>query len=797
MTLVLPDQPPAPDAPGLILLVGMHRSGTSLLGSLLPALGVAVPGELLEADRHNPAGYWERRDVTDLQERLLIDLGRWWPGATGAMPLPDQWLQSPFTRRAGQQLSKILRQEGATQNGPWAIKDPRSSLLLPLWRQVCSEIGMPLRLVHAVRDPAEVMLSLLRRDADTAGMTPIRAQQLWWHHNTRILQDGGDLPRLVVHYSRWFEPGAEQQLDQLSQFCAGRTPHTAAKQAALAQINPAHRRSKQRKPLPRPIHRRLRQLERALIGEEHPKTGEEQRRIPPAPRWRDQPPLPPPGPLPRLCRLEVVGYGATPCHWSVHAWLQRCPLPKGFQLSDDPRAPAVGLHLQPVELTERAGALRILRRYPMVLDPRPERVEQLRERGIRAFWLDAGAANNGWLENHFVAAAASQLFGLPDPKLLRQHGKVISLGSSGEPWERSLRPTVWCLPRFNDLYVPDADAARLLAGWLNTCQRSGLQLVRLQPTTYEQESLVFTALDQPDETTEDWLPPLLLSEATGPEEIETELAWRRSGQRTAQPIHTPQPLYDVVWERGSPGARVAICISLYNYADRVLAALDSAKRQTLHPIEVIICDDASSDNGASLVVTWLNQHGHHFQRALLVRHHHNSGLAAARNTAFSLTEADWCFVLDADNSLEPEAAALCLAVADTSPPTTAVVHPLVEIRSPDNHASQSEPVLLTQISWQSEQLLTGNQIDAMALIRRKHWQKVGGYTHIAGGWEDYDFWCKLIEAGLHGVLCPQRLAIYNQHASSMQASETRRRTNELKRSLQARHPWLELTTSHG
>ena len=69
--------------------------------------------------------------------------------------------------------------------------------------------------------------------------------------------------------------------------------------------------------------------------------------------------------------------------------------------------------------------------------------------------------------------------------------------------------------------------------------------------------------------------------------------------------------------------------------------------------------------------------------------------------------------------------------------------------------------------WQREQLRAGNVIDAMALVRRSAWEAVGGYSHIPGGWEDFDFWCKLIEADWHGVLYPQPLATYTQHGSSM------------------------------
>jgi len=94
--------------------------------------------------------------------------------------------------------------------------------------------------------------------------------------------------------------------------------------------------------------------------------------------------------------------------------------------------------------------------------------------------------------------------------------------------------------------------------------------------------------------------------------------------------------------------------------------------------------------------------------------------------------------------------------------------------------------------WQQELFKPGNYIDAMALVRRETWQAVGGYTHIPGGWEDFDFWCCLIDAGWHGVLCPQVLATYTSHGDSMRNSNTNQHTYRLSRLLQARHPWLEL-----
>jgi hypothetical protein len=243
----------------LLLIVGMHRSGTSLLGSLLPACGIAMPGPLIAGDPHNPEGYFERADVTALQEQLLIDLERWWPSPRGMQPLPEGWLQSRRGQEALQALIALLEPELARQQGPWAIKDPRSSLLLPLWQAACQQLGLPLQLLLAVRDPAEVMVSLVRRDQALTGMDGWRAQRLWWHHNAEVLSHAQHLPLQVISYGHWFEPrAADQQLQQL-------VPGSSQEQRlqALQAVKPEHRRSRQTHP-PGPIHTAVQQLHQRL-----------------------------------------------------------------------------------------------------------------------------------------------------------------------------------------------------------------------------------------------------------------------------------------------------------------------------------------------------------------------------------------------------------------------------------------------------------------------------------------------------------------------------------------------------
>ena len=935
----------------------MHRSGTSLLGSLIQALGVTTPGPLIHADEHNPEGYVERRDVTGLQEQLLVDLDRWWPAAAGDQALPAEWLHHPATIRTRDALRTILVEEASRQRGPWAIKDPRTSLLLPLWRELSTQLDIPLRLLLAVRHPAEVTDSLCRRDSDLAGMTPERAQRLWWRHNLAVLSGGDGLPLTVIDYSRWFAgpKEASRQLLQLRLACGlPNAPHTADPESlapALARIRPEHRRSQATAPLLPVVERlyqRLAQLSRhpgerrrhALLADLQEPRGRHPLQLPPAspvpldagpwfdpehyvaqrPDLRDHPtlrssaqllwhyfehgwrensllephPLFQPGHYRDHCRINGLECRVNPLRHFLElgAELGLAPNPlidldwmtsRGISL----RAPAQALHLgllhpwgaaaealhpdQPAAARERLqhwqqeglepeelaqltainpwpvppspvlkpltsaersirGAdphlwawhvwrqhlgsdvnlinlaplniegpardeLLALSRLQRVLDPDPDRVQQMIRLGIAADHLDVSAnpspvAPQDWLEDPTWLELASSELGLPPPACLAEPHALLVLGTGGEILDRQLQAPCFGLPGFDQLQVETHDQARALAAWLQTCQLQGIQLLRLNPTACERNLMAFEGLLRPHRS--DPLPVQYFTDSLDPAAIDEELAWRRAGCPPPQTPQTPQPSSELLWQHdGGQQPEAAVVISLYNYADRIEAALLSAWAQTLEPLELVIVDDASSDDGARRVQQWLERKGDRFARVRFLKHPTNSGLAAARNSGFAATISPWCYVLDADNILEPTALRRSLMVANGCSSTTAVVYPLVDIRYNDATGERSAG-LISRVSWQRQQFLAGNVVDAMALVRRSAWEAVGGYVHIPGGWEDFDFWCSLIDAGWHGVLCPERLAVYHRHSSSMLQQQTDRHVRRISRLLQARHPWLEL-----
>ena len=258
----------------------------------------------------------------------------------------------------------------------------------------------------------------------------------------------------------------------------------------------------------------------------------------------------------------------------------------------------------------------------------------------------------------------------------------------------------------------------------------------------------------------------------------------------ASSLITPAPACNILLDLAPLAAQrpvVAVVVSLYNYADCILETLETVAAQTLDGIELVVVDDASTDSSAAKVEQWLVENQAEFCGVRLLQHQNNAGLAAARNTGFASATTAWVWVQDADNPLAPRALEQSHRLAQCVDDQVAVVHPLLLTVPP---TASSQVFQGEGRPWQQSIFAASNAVDAMALIRRAAWEEVGGYVHIPGGWEDYDFWCSLIEAGWSGVQCPQPLGLYSVHQDSMTAKTALPNVRRLEHLLQSRHPWL-------
>lgn len=157
-----------------VVVLGMHRSGTSALCGALDLIGVDFGQHLMPATDANEKGHWEHEEIVRAHDSLLSSLGSWWDDDE---PLPSDWVEREITREARSRLLGILERDFA-QMPLFGIKDPRMCRLLPLWFPIFQALRVEPYFVLVVRHPWEVAESLAKRD----GIEHSRSYLLWLDH---------------------------------------------------------------------------------------------------------------------------------------------------------------------------------------------------------------------------------------------------------------------------------------------------------------------------------------------------------------------------------------------------------------------------------------------------------------------------------------------------------------------------------------------------------------------------------------------------------------------------------------
>jgi hypothetical protein len=140
-----------------VLVVGMHRSGTSAVAGAIGALGFAMPqqDDRMDWPESNPE-HWESLALAVHDDNLLDRLGGSWDAPPDLL---DGWERSSAISQLpdpGPVLAAAFPDQG-----PFVWKDPRLSLLLPYWRPLLPD---PLAVILIWRSPLAVANSLRKRD---------------------------------------------------------------------------------------------------------------------------------------------------------------------------------------------------------------------------------------------------------------------------------------------------------------------------------------------------------------------------------------------------------------------------------------------------------------------------------------------------------------------------------------------------------------------------------------------------------------------------------------------------------
>lgn len=188
----------------------------------------------------------------------------------------------------------------------------------------------------------------------------------------------------------------------------------------------------------------------------------------------------------------------------------------------------------------------------------------------------------------------------------------------------------------------------------------------------------------------------------------------------------------------APGAapvRFSVVIPCFDHGEFLVEAVASAERSLAEPYELIVIDDGSRQPRTLEVLAALEAAGYY------VVHQENRGLGAARNRGIEQATGAYILPLDSDNRLLPGFPDAAIRALDENPSVGVIYGDRLEF------GLRSGVVQVPEFDL--DLLLTGNYIDACAVIRKHLWSECGGFDSAMPyqGWEDWDFWISAAGCG--------------------------------------------------
>lgn len=211
-----------------ILVLGAHRSGTSLVTRVLNLLGAALPDRLVPANASNERGHWEPQALVALNDAILSEVGTTWDDWSGIVwdDLPQERTEAWIARLA----EAIAAEYGA--RSPLLLKDPRICRMLPLYDAALARLGIVTSHVIVLRDPAAAAASLAARD----DIVPASGALLWLRHLLDAEHITRGRRRIFVRYEDLLE-APDRSADRLAAFLHLETSE-AAQTAIRAFVTP-------------------------------------------------------------------------------------------------------------------------------------------------------------------------------------------------------------------------------------------------------------------------------------------------------------------------------------------------------------------------------------------------------------------------------------------------------------------------------------------------------------------------------------------------------------------------------
>ncbi|WP_018649206.1 MULTISPECIES: glycosyltransferase [unclassified Thioalkalivibrio] len=772
-----------------VIILGMHRSGTSALSRVLNLQGADIARNLLPPSENNRTGFWESRDLVELQDEVLNRLGQRWQSLHS---LPDRWWEREDIRELRARLRDYLEQDFADSN-LFVMKDPRMCRLMPLWEAVLSDFGARARVVIMLRHPAEVARSLeARRDMEVPYGVGLR---LWERYMLEAERSTRHLSRCFVSYDDLLADW-QQTVSDIAKRLGIAWPRSLSESCpeveAFLSEGHRHQRVLDDSGIPASVARLFQSLG-ALTGQPD-EDAENQLQARAAASAGE---------------LEAAsGLLESYDHWHWQSELRRRALVDQLREAESARSrmqrelDSVRARLQALgeqhnetrkRLNDQSAQLRLSHRERQRLQAekdalmrslswrvtgplrRLERLgrrtayarhlRELRQIGVKPTEFDTyeRLRDSGLFDRDYYLEQYSQVreSGL-DPLLhYLRHG--VSEGLKPNPWF----DTSWYIRRY-----PDVAAART---------HPLLHFVQHGATEGRNPGPGFNTLryfSRHPEVSGSGLNPLAhymahgggrANGSVGEDAADSEPAWSGPGgapagayqdfsgfdrlsiftltldapfseedRRVLGHMSGVQKHLAMRFEQTPSTALVSIVMPTHNRASCIAAAISSALAQSHERFELVIVDDGSTDATESVV------RGFDDERIRYFRMERNRGAAVARNLGLEKARGKFVTYLDTDNTMEPDFVRILLGVLESEPEFDMVYCAQSLLRGTGEGAIQ-EGVRFAQFS--RSLLENRNFIDLGAILhRRELTERIGGFNESMRRLMDWEFLLRATEA---------------------------------------------------
>ncbi|KCZ85712.1 hypothetical protein HAD_08505 [Hyphomonas adhaerens MHS-3] len=177
----------------VVLVLGMHRSGTSAVTGLVSKLGVGLPEHLLAPQADNERGFFESEDIVMAHERLFAAIGTTWSGLDDLDGVENTPAGKAFIKEM-----RVLLERQFEHSSNLVLKDPRICRLAPLWLKLIESLDSDVICLHVSRHPLAVAASLSKRNK----FAPGRSILMWLDHALRAERETRGLPRIFVDFDQ-------------------------------------------------------------------------------------------------------------------------------------------------------------------------------------------------------------------------------------------------------------------------------------------------------------------------------------------------------------------------------------------------------------------------------------------------------------------------------------------------------------------------------------------------------------------------------------------------------------------